>query len=249
MRLSLKLDPSNVRPRLELIRDLAVDGFASDSPWQIPAALLPRERTPVSLIATTGEHLPAWVQRCQDQVLTLVAVVPLGGVEESGQEDLSFLAVEFGVGGGRARLGGRFECADPAAPEVLILHEPRVLEVVQERAFPRAPVSLPIGLTVGAGGARSRAYTVDLGGRGCLLEGAAWRRVGDAIRFELRLSALEPVVRGTGRVVRVDARGRRAIAFDAIDAGRWQHLTDFVADRLPHGRPASRRTPYPLPLR
>ncbi len=190
---------------------------------------LPRARTSVTLRRAGGERLPAWVQRSEPHALTLVSIIPLPAISD---EELERMVLEYGVPGGRVRLGGHFEAGDTDAPEVLLLREPHLLEVVQERAFARAPASLPVALTVGGGKARLRAYTVDISAGGFLLDGAAWLRVGDTIHFELRLSPLEPPVSGSGRVVRVDRRGRRGVAFDAIDSGRWQQLIDFTEDRL-----------------
>ncbi len=185
------------------------------------------------LLAASGERIPAWVQSNEPELLTLVSVIPLPALTA---EALEGMVLEFGVPAGRVRLGGEFAAGDPQAAELLLLRRPHVLDVVQERVFPRTRLSLPITISLDSGRARLRAYTVDISGGGCLVDGAAWLKVGDSVGFEMRLSALEPPVSGAGRVVRIDSRGRRAIAFDAIDGQRWQQLVEFVAGRLPARR-------------
>jgi hypothetical protein len=188
---------------------------------------LPAPRTPVALLTVSGERIPAWVQRVEQHALTIVATLPLPLMSADA---LARTMLEFGMSGGRARVVGRLEPLDTRSPELLLLRDPRVLEFLQERAFPRVPVSLPVGLALGR--ERYRAYTVDAGAGGCLLEGAGALRTGQSVHFQLRLRALEPPLHGAARVVRVDRRGRRGLVFDAIAGGRSQQLEALIAERL-----------------
>jgi len=225
-----RLLPAPARARLARAAAPPRDGPQARRP---PPGRLPRARTPVTLLAAGGERIPAWVQSNEPELLTLVSVIPLPALTA---ESLEGMVLEFAVAAGRIRLGGEFAAADAEAAELLLLRKPHVIEVVQERVFPRTRLSLPITISLDGGRARLRAYTVDISGGGCLVDGAAWLKVGDSVGFEVRLSALEAPVTGAGRVVRIDSRGRRAIAFDAVDGERWQQLVDFVGGRLPSRR-------------
>lgn len=188
----------------------------------------PRLRSAVVLLTPDGQRFPARVQHAQRDALTLVVIVPLPALSE---QDLAEAVVEYGIPGARVRLHGRLQ-VDQDAPEVLVLHRARLLEVIQERMHPRVVASLPINLTVGEGAAQVRGYTVDISAGGCLLDGVGWLRVGDSLRFEMRLEALGPPITGAGRVVRIDDRARRGVVFDAIPGEDRRRLLEYVADRL-----------------
>ncbi len=72
------------------------------------------------------------------------------------------------------------------------------------------------------------AHTVDLSGGGMLLAGAENLRVGDAVRFRMRLGEQTATVGGVARVIRIHHDGKRALMFDQIDEADRQRLIRFV---------------------
>lgn len=206
-----------------------ISGAQRAAPAVAPAPRrLPRARTSVTLCLPNREQVPAWVRSSDAREIVLVAIIPLPALDA---EDYAQIVLEFGILGGRVRLSGRF-APERDAPEVIVLRKPRLLEVVQERVFPRARASVPVSLRVGETASALRAYTVDVSAGGCLLDGAGALRVGETVHFEISLGALDAPLTGSGHVVRIDQNGRRGVAFDAIAPAERDRLDEFVAQRL-----------------
>ena len=119
---------------------------------------------------------------------------------------------------------------DPASPELLRLDDPRSVEVLQEREYVRIRSARPVLVYT----AREAVPGAELHRRRQRRRAAA-RGPGDAggsaseLKFRLTLTPGVPPVTGTGRVVRVDAQGRRAVAFDATQRrSTARRLVQFI---------------------
>lgn len=73
--------------------------------------------------------------------------------------------------------------------------------------------------------------SVDISGGGMLLGGLDYVNTGEKISFRLTTDPDAPQITGTGRVVRCDSNGQRAIAFESISEGDRRRLIRFVFER------------------
>lgn len=98
----------------------------------------------------------------------------------------------------------------------------------QRREYVRLKAKRPVLVHVGRERRAVQTYAVELAGGGLLLAGPNVLEVGEDVEFQLSLVAgSEPVV-GTGRVVRSDARGQRAIAFGEMSELNRRRLVRFI---------------------
>ena len=115
-----------------------------------------------------------------------------------------------------------------------------VLEVHQRRSWVRFPAPRPIVLDTDQGATRIGSIALDFGGGGMLLAGPDFLEVGARTHFRLRLARDGVPIEGHGRVVRVDAQGRRAIAFEGISDGDRDRVIGFIFERERAARKADR---------
>ena len=129
------------------------------------------------------------------------------------------------------RLGGTITLQDGELLRFANLHS---IDVVQRREYVRVRATRSVQILLDGSSAAIESYSVDLSGGGMLLGGLDHVRVGERISFRL---ATEPdggggvsgsQITGTGRVVRSDPGGRRAIAFDSISEGDRRRLIKFL---------------------
>jgi c-di-GMP-binding flagellar brake protein YcgR len=73
-----------------------------------------------------------------------------------------------------------------------------------------------------------QSFTVDVSGGGLLLAGPDTLAVGEELTFRLTLTPGVTPVSGTGRVVRVDGQGRRAVEFESISDLDRRRLVRFI---------------------
>jgi c-di-GMP-binding flagellar brake protein YcgR len=73
-----------------------------------------------------------------------------------------------------------------------------------------------------------QSFTVDVSGGGLLLAGPDSLAIGDELSFRLTLTPGVTPVTGSGRVVRIDARGRRAVEFEKISDLDRRRLVRFI---------------------
>jgi hypothetical protein len=157
--------------------------------------------------------------------LLLAITVPTKPLTPSQLEDV---VLEYNSQRGRVRLFGAFALEDPADPDLLRMREPRSVEVVQERSYVRIQAARPV-IVYGAGAqARVESYTVDVSGGGLLLAGPDTLAMGDEVSFNLSLAPGERAVTGVGRVVRIDAMGRRGLVFESISDLDRRRLVRFI---------------------
>ncbi|HYM66354.1 MAG TPA: PilZ domain-containing protein, partial [Patescibacteria group bacterium] len=141
---------------------------------------------------------------------------------------LEGMVVEFTAPHGRVRLQGRVTLEDPAEPDVLRMDAPRSVEVTQEREHVRIDAARPVIVYAGRDLTQIQSYTVDVSGGGFLLAGPDTLKIGDEVRFQLTLTPEVLPVTGTAKVVRIDSRGRRAVAFDSISDLDQRRLVRFI---------------------
>jgi hypothetical protein len=190
-----------------------------------PVTLPERAQTVTLVPAGAGKGLPARVlEQGQDSLLVAI-MVP---TEPLSRRQLDGLVLEFVGTQGRVRLSGTATQEDPSDPDVLRIDEPRSIEVLQEREYVRVKTSRPAVITSRRDPMPVESFTIDLSGGGFLLAGPASLKIGDEVRFQLDLTRGELVIGGTGRVVRVDNMGHRAIAFESISELDRRRLIRFL---------------------
>jgi hypothetical protein len=193
-------------------------------PVNAPVSLPPSGES-VTVSLADGARVPARVlEVTQDSVLVAVTVPmrPLAAAQ------LRQLMLEYNSPRGRVRLQGEFAQDSAADPDLLRLREPRSVEVLQERSYVRIQSARPVLVYSGSDNSRIESYTIDVSGGGFLLAGSASLVVGEEVNFRLSVASGSTPISGTGRVARVDAMGRRAVAFESISDLDRRRLVRFI---------------------
>lgn len=179
-----------------------------------------------SVVLSVGSgKIPARVIERSPAELVVAITVPARPFSEA---QLGSLRVEYVSPRGRVRLAGTLASQDSSDPEVVRLTAPRSVEVLQEREFVRIRSARPVLVVCSGVGGSVQSYTVDVSGGGLLLAGPETLRVGDELTFRLTLTEGVTPVTGSGRVVRVDAQGRRAVEFTSISDLDRRRLVRFI---------------------
>jgi PilZ domain len=187
--------------------------------------VLPERSDTVTLVPSTGERLHARVLERGPDTLLVAIMVP---TEPLSRRQLDGLVLEFVAPHGRIRLGGTVTVEDPSDPDVLRIEQPRSIEVVQEREYVRIMSTRPALVYGGPDQIPIQSYTVDLSGGGFLLAGPDSLKIGDEVQFQLTLTPGALLIGGTGKVVRIDGQGRRAVAFTSISELDRRRLIRFI---------------------
>jgi hypothetical protein len=198
-------------------------GRAKKAQHAVPVEL-PGVHEPVMLAVGAG-RIPARVIECEADALVLAITVPARPLEPA---QLASLCVEYAGPRGRIRLGGSVVRQDPDDPEVVRVQSPRSIEVLQEREYVRIRAARPVLVFRAGGGEQVQSFTVDVSGGGLLLAGPDTLRPGEELTFTLSLTPGVAPVTGSGRVVRVDAQGRRAVEFTSISDLDRRRLVRFI---------------------
>jgi len=186
---------------------------------------LPERAQTVTLVPAGGKGLPARVLELGQGTLLVAIMVP---TEPLSRRQLEGMVLEFVGSQGRVSLSGVATQEDPSDREVLRLERLSAIEVLQEREYVRVKTSRPAVISSRREPNPIESFTIDLSGGGFLLAGPASLKIGDEVRFQLNLTAGELVIGGTGRVVRVDNMGHRAIAFESISELDRRRLIRFL---------------------
>jgi hypothetical protein len=186
---------------------------------------LPERFDTVTLAVPSGERIPARVLERSAEALAVAIVVPMKSLSA---RELKGMVLEFEGARGRARLRGDFEIPDHSEPDVLHVTGPYSVEVLQEREFVRIKSARPVLVYAGGDRMQIRSYTVDLSGGGFLLAGPDTLKVGEEVKFQLTLTPGDNAISGTGKVVRTDSRGRRAVEFEGISDFDRRRLVRFI---------------------
>jgi hypothetical protein len=187
--------------------------------------LLPGVSEPVVLAIGGAGRIPARVLERGEDMLVVAITVPS---RPFSADQLEGLVLEHSSARGRMRLRGSFVTQDPAEPDLVRIDSPRSLEVLQEREYVRIKSARPVLVYDDRDRNQVQSFTVDVSGGGLLLAGPDTLRVGDEVKFRLTLTPGVLPVSGTGKVVRIDRQGRRAVEFESISDLDRRRLVRFI---------------------
>jgi PilZ domain len=177
------------------------------------------------VLSAGGGRIPARVIESAPDELLVVITVPTRPLT---QDQLGRLVVEYSSSRGRVRLAGSLAAQDPAEPDLVRVVSPRSIEVLQEREFVRIRSARPVLVFSARGGGQVQSFTVDVSGGGLLLAGPDTLSIGDELSFRLTITPGVAPVTGSGRVVRIDSQGRRAVEFSSISELDRRRLVRFI---------------------
>ncbi len=199
-----------------------------DKAEQSAAAIgLPEASENVTLVSSAGAAIPARVLESAADTLLVAIMVP---IEPLTPAQLEGLGLQFQGHQGRVHLTGTGLIEDPSNPEVVRLTDLRSISVVQQREYVRISSARRVLVFGGENLAHIDSFTIDISGGGFLLGGADLLKNGDQVEFQLELAEGEPPICGSGRVVRVDPRGHRGIAFAAMKDEDERRLIRYILD-------------------
>jgi hypothetical protein len=173
------------------------------------------------LTTAGGERVPVRVFERRGQDLRLVLMVAPEGDLEQGS-----LVLEYASARGLVRLPGRAVSEGRDLLRFEVGGEP---DVLQRREFVRVGTVQRVVVVTDSG--ELSAHAIEISGGGMLLTGPDSLGLGASMRFRLHLGADGLPIKGHGRVVRIEADGRRAIAFEEISTPDRQRLIHFIFER------------------
>ena len=186
---------------------------------------LPERSENVTLVPASGERIPARVLERGAETLLVAIMVPIQPLSHS---QLEGLVLEFVGPRGRVRLSGHHhdrESRGAGRPA----HRPATLDRGAPGTRVRAHhVHAPCIVYGGPDQIPVQSYTVDVSGGGFLLAGPDSLKIGEEVEFQLTLTPGVLVISGKGKVVRVDSRQRRAVAFTQISELDRRRLIRFI---------------------
>lgn len=187
--------------------------------------VLPEVSEAVILTIGGGGRIPARVLERETDALLVAITVPTKPLSSS---QLEKMVLEYSSTRGRVRLGGHCTMADPQDPDLVRIDSPRSVEVLQEREYVRIKSARPVLVYSSHDTMQMQSFTVDVSGGGLLLAGPDTLQIGDQVKFRLTLTPGVLPVSGTGKVVRTDQHGRRAVVFDEISDLDRRRLVRFI---------------------
>ncbi|HEX4435184.1 MAG TPA: PilZ domain-containing protein [Solirubrobacteraceae bacterium] len=193
------------------------------APRNEPVAL--PEVAEMVVLAVGGGRIPARVIERGPDSLAVAITVP---TRPLGHDQLAELLVEFSSPRGRVRLAGTVASQDPSDPDVVQIVSPRSVEVLQQREYVRINSARPVLVYCGRDQDRVQSFTVDVSGGGLLLAGPDTLGIGEQVSFRLTLTPGVLPISGTGKVVRIDAHGHRAVEFESISDLDRRRLVRFI---------------------
>jgi hypothetical protein len=177
------------------------------------------------ILAVGGGRIPARVIERSPDSLEVAITVPTRLLDH---DQLAELLVEFSSPRGRVRLAGTVATQDPSDPDVVRIASPRSVEVLQQREYVRIGSARPVLVYCGRDQDRVQSFTVDVSGGGLLLAGPDTLAIGEQVSFRLTLTPGVLPISGTGKVVRIDAQGHRAVEFESISDLDRRRLVRFI---------------------
>lgn len=187
--------------------------------------VLPEVSDSVVLSIGGAGHIPARVLERGSDSLLVAITVPTKPLTNS---QLDAMVLEYSSIRGRVRLGGHFTMAQPPDPDLIRIDSPRSVEVLQEREYVRIKSARPVLVYSSHDDRQIQSFTVDVSGGGLLLAGPDTLQIGEQVTFRLTLTPGVVPISGTGKVVRTDRQGHRAIVFDAISDLDRRRLVRFI---------------------
>lgn len=187
---------------------------------------LPAPQQPVTVTMPSGERLPGRVAEYERDELLIMLMVPVE--KPLTDHQLREIVLELSGSKGLTRLMGEVVAEDRDLLRFRDLHS---LDVKQRREYVRVKAARTVLVTLPGGGSSIESCSVDLSGGGMLLGGLDYVNTGEKISFRLTTDPNAPQITGTGRVVRCDPNGQRAIAFESISEGDRRRLIRFLFER------------------
>jgi hypothetical protein len=196
----------------------------SKPPEKQPFVLPGVSESVVLNVGGTG-RIPARVLESAADSLLVAITVPTRALTAA---QLGGMVLEYSSNRGRVRLGGNFAMAQPGDPDLVRIDSPRSVEVLQEREYVRIKSARPVLVYSSQENSQIQSFTVDVSGGGLLLAGPDTLQIGEQVTFRLTLTPGEAPISGTGKVVRTDRQGHRAIVFDSISDLDRRRLVRFI---------------------
>jgi PilZ domain len=175
-----------------------------------------------TLSTPAGAQVPVRVFERDQEMLAVLLSVP---AEELGTEPM---VLEYSSPHGLVRFRGR---PSIERPDLLRFRLSELPEVVQRREFVRVGAAQPIVLIAEDDGSVLAGHAIEVSGGGMLINTPDALRVESVVQFTLHLGDGAGPITGQGRIVRVEAGGRRAIAFEDISSSDRQRLIRFIFER------------------
>jgi hypothetical protein len=174
------------------------------------------------LTTPAGEQVAVRVFERDQEMLVVLLSVP------DEQLDREPLLLEYSSPHGLVRFRGK-----PRAEgsDLLRFRLGELPEVVQRREFVRVGTVQPVVLISDDDGSALDGHAIEVSGGGMLLTGPESIQLDSSVRFSLHLGDSLGPISGRGRIVRVEAGGRRAMVFDEISAADRQRLIHFIFQR------------------
>jgi len=186
---------------------------------------MPLRSDSVLLAVPGGQRFPARVLDCGADSIQVAIVVLTKGL---GPRALKGLVVEYHAPQGRVQLRGEAAVENPSEPDVIRVNGPLTVQVLQEREYVRVSTARPVIVYTGRGREKVQTFTVDVSGGGLLLAGPDTLAIGDKVEFRLSVSREKQPITGSAEVVRIDPKGRRAVAFREISEADRRRLVRFI---------------------
>lgn len=184
---------------------------------------LPSRHAPVEVQMPDGTCLHARVAGQEGEELLILLLVPFE--RPMGQAQLREIVLEQTGPSGVIRIAGDGSTQDG---ELLRLANLHALDVLQRREYVRVRATCPVVIRIAGASTPIESSSVDLSGGGMLVGGLDHLRVGEHVDFRLTTAPDAPPITGSGTVVRMEADGRRAIAFDSISEGNQRRLVRYL---------------------
>ena len=168
------------------------------------------------------------VERTEAFVKVIPFVRPL---VENATLDGTPAAVESPATHGLRRLEGTLQVEGTPADAIFRIDLDGAPDVVQRREFVRVDAVVPSTLWLPGNGMPLESFALNVSGAGFLVAGPESLRLGELVRFELRLPPRETTVGGVARVAREGDRGARGLEFEQIPNRERELLVRFTFDR------------------
>jgi hypothetical protein len=174
------------------------------------------------LTTPSGEQVPVRVFERGQEMMAILLSVP------DEQLDREPLLLEYSSPHGLVRFRG---IAARERHDLLRFRLGELPEVVQRREFVRVGAVQRVVLVSDEDGSALDGHAIEVSGGGMLLTGPDSIQLDSAVRFNLHLGDGRAPISGRGRIIRVEAGGRRAMVFDEISQADRQRLIHFIFAR------------------
>jgi PilZ domain len=174
------------------------------------------------LTSPAGEQVPVKVFERDKTLIVVLMEIP------DGELDRKQLRLAYSSTRGLVRFQGK---ARLEAYDTLTFHVPEAPDVLQRREFVRVDAAQPVVLISEEDDSVLSGHAIEVSGGGMLLTGPDALGLDASVRFTLNLGDGTAPINGSGRIVRVEDSGRRALMYEHISQGDRQRLIHFIFER------------------